>query len=154
MARPGTDEPIPLRAHAVLCLLGWRGRGYSPAFVRTMDRVEGELRRDPRRRVHLLDSPGTLCAACPHATPSGCTLAGETHEENVRAQDRDVLSRLGLEPGAILTWQDVLGLVARRIHGVDLASICTTCPWRPLGWCAEGVEAGRTAGLSRTASPE
>lgn len=133
-------DPIPLRAHAVLCILGFRGKGYSDAFVREMQEVVAELRRRPSRRVQLRVEPGTLCAACPHLQ-GGCTLGGSDHEPHMEDHDREVLRRLGLEAGAVLSWSRVLERIAERVQGRDLDRICTTCPWLGLGYCAEGVDA-------------
>ena len=135
-------DPLPLRAHAVLCLQGCRGEGYSPAFVDAMTRVADGLRRDPDHRVRLLDEPGTLCAACPHLK-GGCTLRGEGHETHMQQHDAEVLRRLDLEADSVLPWRDILDLVRSRVQGRDLDDICTTCPWLPLGYCAEGVDALR-----------
>jgi hypothetical protein len=59
----------------------------------------------------------------------------------MRAQDEDVLARLGFARGDVVSWAEVLARVGARLRGADLPSICTTCPWLPLGWCAQGVEA-------------
>ncbi len=135
-------SPIPLRAHNLLCLLGYRGKGYSEGFVRRMTVVAEALRLDPDREVLLLVRPDVLCDACPHHR-GGCTLSGPDHEAHMRAQDREVLRRLGLEEGRRLPWREVLGHVTERVRGADLPTICTTCPWLPLGWCASGVDALR-----------
>lgn len=139
---PVTLDPIPLRAHSALCLLGFRGEGYSPAFVERMDAVHARLMRDPGLTVRLLASPDALCAACPYLA-GGCTLQGPDHEAHMRAQDEDVLERLGFAVGEVVPWDEVVARVRTRVRGADLPGICTTCPWLQLGWCAEGVDALR-----------
>lgn len=132
-------EPIALRAHNLLCLLGFRGRGYDDRFVEAMTAVHARLRDGPSTPVRVLAQPDDLCSACPHLR-GGCTLGGPEHEAHMRAQDLEVARRLGLRPGDVLPWRDVLERVAGRVRGADLPPICTTCPWLSLGWCAEGVE--------------
>ena len=139
------SPPLPLRAHALLCLLGFRGEGYSDAFVRRMRDVLDVLEDDPSQRILLRAAPGTLCEACPHLD-GGCTLQGPEHEAHVHAQDQAVLSRLGLQAGDVSTWADIRGLIATNIEGADLHELCTTCPWLSLGWCQEGVDALREKG--------
>ena len=39
----GAADPFPLRAHMALCLLGFRGSGYSPAFVEAMAAIQADL---------------------------------------------------------------------------------------------------------------
>lgn len=136
-----SPDPVPLRAHNVLCLHGFRGEGYSDDFVARMREVHDRLRRHPGTAVRLLDAPDDLCDACPHLAAGGCTLQGAGHEAHMRAQDREVLRRLGLEAGRVVTWREVVARIAGSVRGKDLPAICTTCPWLPFGWCAEGLDA-------------
>ena len=127
----------------VLCLMGFRGKGYSGSFVAEMSDVHRRLQADPEQPVRLISSPDRLCAACPNLRGGGCTLQGPDHEAHMRAQDEDVLRRLGLAAGGVYAWRVVLDRVRARVRGADLPAICTTCPWLSLGWCAEGVDALR-----------
>jgi hypothetical protein len=140
--------PIPLRAHNALCLLGFRGHGYSPAFVRETWAVHRALADDPSQTVRLLASPDRLCGACPNLREGGCTLGGPSHEDHMRRQDEDVLARLGFRAGDTPAWREVLARVAERVRGTDLPAVCTTCPWLHLGWCAEGIERTRAGGAA------
>ncbi|MDJ0974322.1 MAG: DUF1284 domain-containing protein [Planctomycetota bacterium] len=133
-------EPITLRAHQVLCLQGYRGEGYSVTFVTEMSRVHRELAEDPERPVRLITSPDRLCQACVHLRHGGCTLGGADHEAHMRRQDLEVLRRLGLEAGAVHPWRTIRERIAASVSGDDLPTICTTCPWLHLGWCAQGVD--------------
>jgi hypothetical protein len=133
-------QPIPLRAHMVLCLIGFRGSGYSPSFVGAMRNLQERLLDNPGLAVRLQNEPDDLCAACPHVGDEGCQLQGPLHEAHMRAHDGAVLHRLGLVAGTVLSWSDVLGRVRERIRGSDLPQICTTCPWLPIGVCRESVD--------------
>ena len=135
-------DAIPIRAHALLCLQGFRGKGYSADFVERMGAVATELRRNPERLVRVLATPDTFCAVCPHGK-DGCTLGGPGHEANIRLQDESVLERLGIEAGVEMPWHSLVRRLAVHIQGIDLGEICTTCPWLPLGWCAEGIDAAQ-----------
>lgn len=134
------DEPIiALRGHTLLCLQGFRGEGYSPAFVDNMAAIHAALAANPDRLIRLHAEPDTVCAACPHLA-AGCTLNGLGSESEMARQDRDVLARLDLTAGAVVTWRDVLARIRRAISGDDLPSICGSCRWLPLGYCAEGLK--------------
>ena len=135
-------DPVPLRAHNLLCLLGFRGAGYDAPFVAEMTAVHARLAREPETLVQVRTSPDRLCSACPHLD-EGCTLGGRDHEAHMRAQDEDVVRRLGLEAGGTYPWSAILDRVRASVRGEDLRAICTTCPWLHLGWCAEGIEALR-----------
>ena len=124
-----------------LCLLGFRGSGYSPAFVERMQAIQDTLTADPTRQVALVDRPDRICDACPNLAEAGCTLGGPAHEAHMRDHDREVLRRLGLEAGTAQSWAAVLARIGGSIRGADLDAICTTCPWLPLGICRESVDA-------------
>lgn len=133
-------NPIPLRAHMVLCLIGFRGSGYSPEFVGAMRRLQQHLIDEPGQQIRLLNSPDALCGVCPHGGQQGCELQGPSHEAHMRAHDGAVLHRLGLRAGDAETWGEVLERIRQRVRGSDLPQICTTCPWLPLGVCQESVD--------------
>ena len=134
------SSPIRLRGHAVLCLQGFRGEGYSPGFVENLSAIHRSLADDPDQMVELVDAPDAVCGACPHRAPVGCTLNGEGSEAGMQAQDRDVLKRLGLSGGTVTRWRDVLERIRRSITGYDLPGICGNCRWLPLGYCKEGID--------------
>lgn len=133
------SSPIRLRAHTLLCLQGFRGEGYSAAFVKNMAEVHRTLAEHPETLVEVLISPDVVCGACPHQQTSGCTLNGDRSEEEMRDQDRVVLEKLGLEAGSHVRWQEILERIRRSVSGDDLPSICGTCRWLPLGYCREGI---------------
>jgi len=144
------ESPYPLRAHMALCLLGFRGSGYSPAFVAAMAGVQAALRADPALELTLVDAPDPICRSCPNLVGGGCTLGGPAHEAHMGAHDREVLRRLDLERGARVSWEGLLARIRGRIRGADLPDICTTCPWLPLGVCRQSVDALRGGGLQAT----
>ncbi len=125
-----------IRAHNLLCIQGFVGKGYSPEFVANMTRVIEAL---PGSDVTVVDSPDALCEACPNLSGSGCTLHGNGTEESIVRQDRDVLGRLGLEAGEALAWNEILVRIRERVAPDDLDDICGKCPWLPLGHCREGL---------------
>src|SRR5262245_55501885 len=53
---------VPIRAHNLLCLLGYRGRGYDANFIARMTAVHRQLRADPETRVQVLTSADTFCS--------------------------------------------------------------------------------------------
>ena len=126
-----------IRAHNLLCIQGYVGKGYSPEFVANMTRVVESLGDD--LEVTVVDRPDVLCDACPNLEASGCTLHGEGSERGIIAQDRDVMHRLGIDAGAKHAWSDIMKRIRSNIRPDDLDSICGSCPWLPLGHCKEGL---------------
>ena len=128
---------MKLRAHNLLCIQGFVGKGYSPEFVANMTRVVESLGADAE--VTVVVEPDELCAVCPNLQESGCALHGEGTERGIVQQDRDVARRLDIEPGTRLRWGDVLQRIRERIAPEALVDICGACPWLPLGHCEAGL---------------
>ena len=126
-----------IRAHNLLCIQGYVGKGYSPEFVANMTRVVESLGDD--LEVTVVDRPDVLCDACPNLEAGGCALHGEGSERGIVAQDRDVMHRLGINPGAKHAWSDIMKRIRSNIRPDDLDSICGSCPWLPLGHCKEAL---------------
>ena len=126
-----------IRAHNLLCIQGFVGKGYSPEFVANMTAVIEQLGADTD--VTVLDEPDVLCSACPNLAESGCALHGEGSEAGIVQQDRDVMRRLGLTAGDTVSWSDILDRIRANVRPDDLDGICGACPWLPLGVCKTGL---------------
>lgn len=149
----GRPPSLPLRGHTLLCLQGFRGLGYSEAFVENLAALHRRLQDDPDLLVALSEEPDAVCGACPHHGAAGCSLNGEGSEAAMQQQDRVVLSRLGLQPGDVLPWRLILARIASTIEGGDLPGICGSCRWLSLGYCRSGLECLRIdAGLPTQAA--
>jgi hypothetical protein len=138
---PGRSaEPLRIRAHHLLCILGFRGLGYSAVFVANMDRIVRRIRGRPRGKLVVLDSADSICAACPHLRADGVCRNAKA-SARVRAKDRAILRRLGLKPGASLSASSAYERVRREITPALLTGkLCAKCRWKSLGCCAEGLE--------------
>lgn len=128
---------MKLRAHNLLCIQGFVGKGYSPEFAANMARVVESLGESAG--ISVIDEPDALCSACPNLSETGCALHGQGTESGIVRQDRNVLRRLGLESGTTVTWGDILERIREKIAPDDLDDICGACPWLPMGHCKEGL---------------
>jgi len=142
LPRQATEAPhsLMLRGHTLLCLQGFRGLGYDKDFIDNLAAVQQSLSIHPEQAVEVTDRPDVVCGACPHQAASGCSLNGIASEEGIRAQDHDVLRRLGLAPGDRLSWSAILDRIAGTIRGEALDGICGGCRWLSLGYCREGID--------------
>ncbi|MGG1550386.1 DUF1284 domain-containing protein [Paenibacillus ferrarius] len=125
--------PIQLRGHHLLCLLGYRGMGYSEAFCENMTAVYEQLREEPETMIRLVLGPDDLCAFHP--------TEGEQHCENrtVYTRDAEIAAVVGMEVGMERSWADICTKVAERMKPSDIRHLCATCRWEPYGVCADGV---------------
>ncbi|GGI99813.1 hypothetical protein GCM10010885_06360 [Alicyclobacillus cellulosilyticus] len=124
---------IRLRGHHLLCLLGYRGMGYSAAFTANMTRIHATLRRQPDTLVELVDGPDDLCDHFPPDQPRHC------EDGNVQRRDAAVLAQSGLSPGDMRPWRELEVVLGARFVPADIPRLCSTCPWLPYGVCEDGL---------------
>lgn len=136
--RAGLGENLKIRAHHLLCMFGFRGLGYSAAFIENMRSVVDSFFSQSGVEVELAAGRDVICAACPHMADGKCA-AEEGADHAVRSRDREVLRRLGLAPGDRLSSSSLARLVADRIDPSALPDICAGCRWLAAGYCQEGL---------------
>lgn len=71
---------VRLRAHHLLCMLTYVGRGYTPAFVENYGGVVARLSR--RASIRLVDGPDDICAPIQHIASAHC------YNDSVGERDR------------------------------------------------------------------
>ncbi|MBS7538728.1 DUF1284 domain-containing protein [Ancylobacter lacus] len=144
---------VRLRAHHLLCLLTYVGRGYSPAFVAGYDRIVARL--DAGEGAVLVAGPDDICAPMLGA-------GHHCHEPRIAARDAAALAALaGLSGGALslgatfpLSRDEVARLRAAFATGAIRAA-CAGCQWT--GLCdqvaARGFSGTRLAGADLVTPP-
>ncbi|MCK4648858.1 DUF1284 domain-containing protein [bacterium] len=129
-----------LRAHHLLCILGFRGLGYDEKFIKGMGRVVQKIKENPGLEIELIGGCDDICRACPFNIEGLCENEAIGGEERVRERDRKVAGRLNLKAEDILTVKEVLDSVKKKIKPGDLSVICKDCPWLRMGYCEEGLK--------------
>lgn len=124
---------IRLRGHHLLCMLGYRGMGYSEAYAANMSRVHERLRAEPETEVALIEGPDDLCVCFPEDRPSHCG------NDAVFNKDAFILNRLGLQAGEVHPWGELQERIAALVTPEDIPFWCAACPWLHYGVCEEGV---------------
>lgn len=127
-----------LRGHHLLCVHGFQGMGYSPAFVEKMSQVVEEIRNSaldyPIEVVAGLDE---TCFYCPNKGDGYCN--SPKSDAFVMNLDKKVISHLGIKNGGIYRKNELVSLVARNVHPDDLDYLCEDCSWLMYGVCKEGI---------------
>lgn len=95
-------RPYTIRGHTLLCLQGFRGRGYSPSFVENLIEINNSLVENENTSVRVVAMPDDVCLACPNLKMNGCNLKGSGFETSMLAQDRQVMSLLEIREGRSL----------------------------------------------------
>lgn len=144
---------IRLRPHHLLCVQGYRGKGYDDRFRETMGRIARALAEDPGMPVTVTDGPDDICAACPHLRDGRCTW-DEAGEESVREHDAALLAAFGIGDGDLTAIRDVAERVATDA-GVwaVVARYCRPCPWVSDCAFARGFEGGLGKGPPGRSGP-
>jgi hypothetical protein len=124
-------EPIRLRAHHLVCLLSYVGRGYSPRFVATMDDVAAQVARG--EAIALVEGPDALCDALEPASEEAQHCHAERNRERDAVALRQVEATLARRLGTrfVLSPTDLDELRAAFADG-RLRASCTGCEWAPL----------------------
>lgn len=113
-----------IRAHHGMCLLFFRGEGYSGEFVENMARRKAALAENPG--IILTVGADDICAACPNRATEACA-------EKAARYDREVLRRCGLSPGERMPYREFSRRVIESILHPNLREeICGDCQWSGL----------------------
>jgi hypothetical protein len=131
---------MKIRGHHLICILGFRGLGYSPEHVLNMKRIVGRLQLPRSVHFEVVDYPDDICAFCPFFVEGGCQQNGPSSEAIVKSLDFNVMTRLGLTAEERLTWPEVEAKIRARLYPEDIDVICKECRWLPLGYCVEGLK--------------
>lgn len=125
--------PIQLRGHHLLCLLGFRGMGYSEHFADNMKSVYERLRMEPDVLVEIVRGVDDLCCCFPSDQPNHCDQTG------VHTRDETVIEHLGLRVGERLPWEQILKRIRTNLEPRHVPLWCQGCPWLKYGVCEEGL---------------
>ena len=122
--------PVRLRGHHFLCILTYRGYGYTPAFVANMTNIVADIGRG--RPVQLVEGPDAICGgltaddrrACNHDCAKAETL------ELDRLAVEEVGALLGTDFGAsICIDHSIVEGLRAAFAARSIRSACRRCPW-------------------------
>ncbi|MBS1183286.1 MAG: 2Fe-2S ferredoxin [Proteobacteria bacterium] len=126
------DEPVRLRGHHLLCLLTYKGLGYSPGFVAGMTATAGRLAAGTM--AEIVEDPDDICAplCCVEEHP-------HCHEATVPERDRRalfliaaVLGRPLMAGDRLVLDQDIRVRLRAAYRDGAFEAACALCEWQPL----------------------
>ncbi len=113
-----------IRAHHLFCMRGFKGKGYSPYFIRHMAFVITAIAKG--ESAEIISGLDEICAACPHASNGGCALYGSKADE----MDTYVMSKLGLSPQTRHAAAELDDLITKASLSLnDIEPVCGGCKW-------------------------
>ncbi len=131
---------VRLRAHHLLCLLTYVGRGYSPAFVANLDAVAARL-GEGGEDILIVDGPDDVCAPL-------FLAEDDPHCSGASARERDARAAAGAaaalgrpaEPGSRLALdRDTLARLRGGFAAGTVRSACVGCGWAALCTAVAGA---------------
>ncbi len=136
----GKTEVIELRAHHLLCILGFRGLGYSEEFVANLKKIITVFRVDGNREVRLIHWCDDVCKYCLHNIEGRCQKKNGFAENSPTMMDLNLFEKLGISSGTVVQFNRVMALIKERIDLNFMKSICRDCEWKNLGYCEDGLK--------------
>ncbi|MFQ6051346.1 MAG: DUF1284 domain-containing protein [Candidatus Hydrothermarchaeota archaeon] len=122
-----------LRAHHLLCLQGFRGKGYDARFTRTMKEIMNIIKLNPNLKVRVIDQCDIVCSICPWISDNRCMKEGVDREEEIREGDMEILRFLELPINTEMELKELFLLTRKKVP--KLPSICKRCEWLDRGVC-------------------
>lgn len=130
---------VRLRAHHLLCMLTYVGKGYSPAFVENYEVIAARL--SAGEEIELVAGPDDICGPLTADPEAHC------HGASVIERDReaaDAVARLmgsPLPPGTRITPTSALIKQLRANFATgEIRTACSGCEWS--GLCDSVAEGG------------
>jgi uncharacterized protein len=125
---------IRLRAHHLLCLLGYVGRGYSPAFIANYDIIADRL--GSGEGIQIVSGPDDICAPLLGEPEPHCLRESAAERDRLAARDvGDLLARpiragvrLDLDAAILARMRQAFstGLTRKACQGCSWAELCST----------------------------
>ncbi|MER9300381.1 DUF1284 domain-containing protein [Mesorhizobium sp. M0621] len=122
---------IRLRAHHLLCLLTYVGKGYSPAFIANYDRVAERLSRG--EDVLLVSGPDDVCGPLLDEAEPHCLNESVVERDRLAAQDLEDLLARPIRIGASLDLDaSMLARMRQAFSAGRVRKACGGCGWNEL----------------------
>ncbi|HEY9855510.1 MAG TPA: DUF1284 domain-containing protein [Stenomitos sp.] len=124
---------LPLRAHHLMCVTTYQGKGYSPEFVANMNRVWHALRAGAYSHAKATSVADPLCMACPNLQDQANDTSCRYHV-SISERDRRMLAAMGWQEGEIIELGSVMDDIHAR-HAALMNEVCVGCDWTAI--CSE-----------------
>lgn len=117
-----------IRAHHLLCIQGFQGRGYSPEFIKNMREIKKFLQMNPSTPIKVSCEVDAICKYCPHKIDASCKKFPEA-EKKIKKMDLKSLKYLGLKEKNVYNYSHIQKLITEKLSFKDLKKICGFCRW-------------------------
>lgn len=116
---------MKIRAHHLLCMKYFKGKGYSQEFVDNFRKTIEKLKKNPS--IKVTNSSDIICGSCPRNDKGKC-IKRKDSDIKVRKKDNDIMHILGLKPSQEVLAENIKKLVNMKLPA--LRKTCKDCEWR------------------------
>ncbi|WP_082553723.1 DUF1284 domain-containing protein [Altererythrobacter sp. Root672] len=122
---------VRLRAHHLLCILTYVGRGYSPAFTVNMTAIAGQI--SGGEEIEVVEGPDDICAPLLGDGEAHCHRPGVTGRDVRASEDVGRILQRPVRPGSRFKLEPH-HLIRLRASFADnqVRSACGGCEWNEL----------------------
>jgi hypothetical protein len=124
---------ISFRPHHFLCTLGFKGKGYSPAFVDNFQKIVDQLQDDETLPIRVVEKSDTICQACSYERGGSC------HTE-AKIAKLDQAHQEILQLPAVITWSAAKTRLRQAMSLEKFHRACAPCRWKALGVCEQALQ--------------
>ncbi|NDV89467.1 DUF1284 domain-containing protein [Aurantimonas aggregata] len=130
---------VRLRAHHLLCMLTYVGKGYSPAFTANYDVIVGRI--DRGEDILIVEGPDDICAPLLGDEDSHCLRESVVERDDRAAEAVAVLLCRTIGPGGRIRLNpDMLQTMRWAFRSSEGRRACMNCEWASL--CSSVAEDG------------
>ncbi|PYC48903.1 DUF1284 domain-containing protein [Litorivita pollutaquae] len=122
---------IHLRAHHLLCILTYIGRGYTPAFTDNMTVIAGRI--SAGESIEIVEGPDEICAPRLAEANAHCFNDSVHNRDLQAAKDVGEVLQMPVHTGAKLSLdKDTLKRLRTAFAQDQVRSACHNCQWGEL----------------------
>ncbi|OJF98910.1 DUF1284 domain-containing protein [Pararhizobium antarcticum] len=130
---------VRLRAHHLLCMLTFIGKGYTPEFTQNYRRIAARL--SAGEPMHLVSGPDDICAPLAGLADTHCLRDSVTERDEKAARAVSLLlNRPVVDGSVILPDADFLERMRQAFQTGEIRTGCAGCEWSPL--CSDIAQQG------------
>ena len=111
-----------IRAHHLLCMRYFQGKGYSKEFIRNFYFV---LKKLPGEKIRVVNSVDVICEKCPHNDDSVCKKKKDS-ERKTRQMDNRLIktAKISLEK------EYLYSKLKDLVKNIKAKDFCKGCEWK------------------------
>jgi len=115
---------MKIRAHHLLCIRNFNGKGYNQEFIKNFYDVISTLDKEP---IEIITSADLICKKCPHLKGGACKHK-EGSERRTEELDIKVIKQAGINKNSFYRYDEL----KKKVSSMNTITICNDCEWKRL----------------------